>query len=72
MFFDAPVGFIFTIDSALTKHSSLDLGLFLQNITLAAHARRLVGYADKHAAVNQSGMTREPLEVFTRRLGFDE
>ena len=104
VFFDAPVGFIFTIDSALTKHSWLDFGLFLQNMMLAAHARGLatcpqvsfvryqsiiaeqlglapeeavtcgmsLGYADKHAAVNQLGMPREPLEVFTRWLGFDE
>ena len=104
VFFDAPVGFIFTIDSALTKHSWLDFGLFLQNIMLAAHARGLatcpqvsfvryqsviaeqlglapeeavtcgmsLGYADKHAAVNQLSMPREPLEVFTRWLGFDE
>jgi nitroreductase len=41
LFFDAPVGFIFTIDSALTKHSWLDFGLFLQNLMLAAHARGL-------------------------------
>jgi nitroreductase len=104
VFFDAPVGFIFTIDSSLTKHSWLDFGLFLQNLMLAAHARGLatcpqvsfvryqsiiaeqlglapeeavtcgmsLGYADKHAAVNQLGMPREPLEVFTRWRGFDE
>ena len=104
VFFDAPVGFIFTIDSALSKHSWLDFGLFLQNMMLAAHARGLatcpqvsfvryqsiiaeqlglapeeavtcgmsLGYADRHAAVNQIGMPREPLEVFTRWLGFDE
>jgi nitroreductase len=104
VFFDAPVGFIFTIDSTLTKHSWLDFGLFLQNIMLAAHARGLatcpqvsfvryqsviaeqlglapeeaitcgmsLGYADKHAAVNQLGMPREPLGAFTRWLGFDE
>ena len=41
LFFGAPVGFIFTIDSALTKHSWLDFGLFLQNLMLAAHARGL-------------------------------
>lgn len=41
VFFDAPVGFIFTIDSKLTKHSWLDFGLFLQNLMLAAHARGL-------------------------------
>lgn len=41
LFFEAPVGFIFTIDSALTKHSWLDCGLFLQSLMLAAHARGL-------------------------------
>lgn len=104
VFFDAPVGFIFTIDSSLTKHSWLDFGLFLQNLMLAAHARGLatcpqvsfvryqsiiaeqlglapeeavtcgmsLGYEDKQAAVNHLGMPREPLEGFTRWLGFDE
>ena len=41
VFFDAPVGLIFTIDSTLTKHSWLDCGMFLQNLMLAAHARGL-------------------------------
>ena len=41
LFFGAPVGFIFTIDCALTKHSWLDFGLFIQNVMLAAHARGL-------------------------------
>jgi nitroreductase len=104
VFFDAPVGFIFTIDSTLTKHSWVDFGLFLQNLMLAAHARGLatcpqvsfvryqsiiaaqlglapeeavtcgmsLGYEDKQAAVNHLGMPREPLEGFTRWLGFDE
>lgn len=104
LFFDAPVGLIFTIDAALTKHSWLDYGLFLQNLMLAAQARGLatcpqvsfvryrsiiaeklglspeeavvcgmsLGYADEQAAVNQLGMPREPLEGFTRWLGFDE
>ena len=104
LFFDAPVGLIFTIDAALTKHSWLDYGLFLQNLMLAAQARGLatcpqvsfvryrftiaeqlglapeeavvcgmsLGYADEQAAVNRLGMPREPLERFTRWLGFDE
>ena len=41
LFFGAPVGFIFTIDATLTKHSWLDFGLFIQNVMLAAHARGL-------------------------------
>lgn len=104
LFFDAPVGFIFTINSALTKHSWLDFGLFLQNLMLAAHARGLatcpqvsfvryqsiiteqlrlapeeavacgmsLGYAQELDAVNELGMPREPVEAFTRWLGFDD
>ena len=103
LFFNAPVGLIFTIDAALTKHSWLDYGLFLQNLMLAAQARGLancpqvlfvryqsiiakhlqlapnetvvcgmsLGYADEQAAVNHLGMPREPLDAFTRWLGFD-
>jgi len=41
VFFDAPVGLIFTIHSALTKHSWLDCGLFLQTLILAAQVRGL-------------------------------
>jgi nitroreductase len=41
VFFDAPVGLIFTIDATLTKHSWLDYGLFMQNLILAAQARGL-------------------------------
>jgi nitroreductase len=104
VFFDAPVGLIFTIDSALTKHSWLDYGLFLQTLMLAAQVRGLAtcpqvsfvrfqsiiaeqlglsaeevvtcgmscGYSDEQAAVNRLNMPREPLDGFTRWLGFDE
>jgi nitroreductase len=104
IFFDAPVGLIFTIDSTLTKHSWLDYGLFLQTLILAAEVRGLatcpqvsfvrfqsiiaeqlglnpgemvtcgmsVGYADERAAVNRVKMPREPVEAFTRWLGFDD
>ena len=34
LFFDAPIGMIFTSHAALTKHSWLDYGLFLQNLML--------------------------------------
>jgi nitroreductase len=104
VFFDAPVGLIFTIHSALTKHSWLDYGLFIQSLMLAAQVRGLatcpqvsfvrfqsliaehlglgpdelvtcgmsLGYADEEAAVNGLDMPREPLEEFTRWLGFDD
>ncbi|NLS03980.1 nitroreductase [Rhizobium sp. P32RR-XVIII] len=38
-FFGAPVGLIFTIDRHLEKGSWLDLGMFIQNVMLAARAR---------------------------------
>lgn len=41
VFFNAPIGLIVTIDAALGKHSWLDVGLFLQNLMLAAWARGL-------------------------------
>ena len=44
-FFDAPVGLVFTIDSSLTRHSWLDLGLFIQTFMIAAHARGLATIA---------------------------
>lgn len=38
-FFGAPVGLLFTIDRRLAPHSWLDLGLFVQNVMVAAKAR---------------------------------
>ena len=40
-FFDAPVGLMFSIDAGLSRHSWVDIGLFLQTLMLAAHARGL-------------------------------
>ncbi|TFW30485.1 nitroreductase [Massilia horti] len=41
VFFDAPVGFIFTIDRILEQGSWLDYGMFLQNVMVAARGRGL-------------------------------
>jgi nitroreductase len=41
LFFDAPVGLIFTIDRVMEQGSWLDYGMFLQNIMVAARARGL-------------------------------
>jgi len=41
LFFDAPVGFIFTIDRVLSQGSWLDYGMFLENIMVAARGRGL-------------------------------
>jgi nitroreductase len=40
-FFDAPVGFIFTIDRIMEQGSWLDYGMFLQSIMVAARGRGL-------------------------------
>lgn len=40
-FFDAPVGLVFSLDRRLNPHSWLDLGIFLQNVMLAAAARQV-------------------------------
>ena len=41
LFFDAPVGLIFTIDRVMEQGSWLDYGMFLQNVMVAARARGL-------------------------------
>ena len=41
VFFDAPVGFIFTIDRVMAQGSWLDYGMFLENIMIAARGRGL-------------------------------
>lgn len=41
VFFDAPVGLIFTIDRVLEQGSWLDYGMFLQNVMVAARGRGL-------------------------------
>lgn len=41
MYFDAPVGMVFTIDRIMGRGSWLDYGMFLQNIMVAARARGL-------------------------------
>lgn len=40
-FFDAPVGMIFVIDDYLERGSWLDIGMFMQNIMIAARGRGL-------------------------------
>ncbi len=58
MFFDAPVGLIFTIDRDMNWGSWLDYGMFLQNVMLAARGQGLetcsqAAFAGYHAVVRQ-------------------
>lgn len=55
-FFDAPVGMIFTMDRRMEIGSWLDLGMFLQNIMVAARGRGLdtcpqAAFAGVHGAI---------------------
>jgi nitroreductase len=57
-FFGAPVGLLFTIDRRLKSHSWLDLGLFVQNVMIAAQARGIdtcpqVSFARFHDVIAQ-------------------
>lgn len=40
-FFDAPVGLIFTLDKVLGRGSLVDMGMFIQNVMVAARGRGL-------------------------------
>ncbi len=58
LFFDAPVGLIFTIDRRLALGSWLDYGMFLQNVMVAARGRGLdtcpqVAWTHYHRAIRR-------------------
>jgi nitroreductase len=63
-FFGAPVGLLFSIDARLTRNSWVDVGLFLQTLMLAAHARGL-------GTCPQVSLLRYE-RVIASRLGFSE
>lgn len=63
VFFGAPVGLIFSTHMALTQHSWLDCGLFVQSLMLAAHVRGL-------ATCPQVAFVRFQ-SVIAEHLGFD-
>ncbi len=77
-FFDAPVGLIFTIDRRLEKGSFLDLGMFIQNIMLAAGARGLATCAQEffsryHAVIRSAlSLAPEQMVVCGMSMGFGD
>lgn len=77
-FFDAPVGLIFTIDRRLEKGSWLDLGMFVQNVMLAAKARGLdtcpqESLSRYHAVIRERlDLAAEELVVCAMSLGFGD
>jgi nitroreductase len=75
-FFGAPVGLIFSIDARLTAHSWLDLGLFVQNVMIAARARGIdtcpqVSFARFHAIIaSHLQMRAEEVTACGMSMGF--
>ncbi|AFT88088.1 nitroreductase [Paraburkholderia phenoliruptrix] len=77
-FFDAPVALIFTIDRRLERGSWLDLGMFIQNVMLAAKARGLdtctQEFLSRYHAVIREELTLGPEElvVCTMAMGYGD
>ena len=78
IFFDAPVGMIFTIDRRLNKGSWIDYGMFLQNIMIAARARGLhtcpqAAFAPYHRQIRPIlGIAEEEIVVCGMALGHED
>jgi nitroreductase len=75
-FFDAPVGFIFTIDRVMELGSWLDYGMFLQNIMVAARGRGLdtcpqAAFTQFHRIIREVlGLPPNEMVVCGMSLGF--
>ena len=76
LFFDAPVGLIFTIDRRLEQGSWLDYGMFLQNIMVAArgyglHTCPQAAWATFHRIIREElGVPEGEIVVCGMSLGF--
>jgi nitroreductase len=75
-FFGAPIGLIFTIDRRLEKGSWLDMGMFIQNVMLAAGVRGLAtcpqaAFSKYHALMRAAlGIPDEEIVVCGMSLGY--
>jgi nitroreductase len=78
VFFDAPVGMIFTIDRRLNQGSWIDYGMFLQNIMVAARGRGLhtcpqAAFAPYHNQIRPVlGIPDEEVVVCGMALGYED
>lgn len=78
VFFDAPVGMIFTIDRRLNQGSWIDYGMFLQNIMVAARGRGLhtcpqAAFAPYHRQIRPVlGIPDEEIVVCGMALGYED
>lgn len=77
-FFDAPVGMIFTMDRDMEIGSWLDLGMFLQNVMIAARAFGLdtcpqAAFAPYHRQIRPIlGVPDEEIVVCGMALGYED
>jgi nitroreductase len=77
-FFGAPVGLIFSIDRRLKPHSWIDLGLFAQNVMIAAKARGIdtcpqVAFAPFHDLIaSHLHMSSDEVTVFGMSMGYGD
>lgn len=75
-FFDAPVGLIIGIDRRLKPHSWIDIGLFAQNLMIAAKARGIdtcpqVAFAQLHDQIaSHLQMPDEEITAFGISMGY--
>jgi nitroreductase len=78
IFFDAPVGMIFTIDRALEIGSWLDYGMFLENIMVAARGRGLdtcpqAAFAPFHKVIRaELGIPESEIVICGMSLGYGD
>jgi nitroreductase len=78
VFFDAPVGMLFTIDRRLNKGSWVDLGMFLENIMIAARGRGLhtcpqAAFAPYHRQIRPVlNIPEEEILVCGMALGYED
>lgn len=76
LFFDAPIGLIITIDRRLNRGSWMDLGMFIQNISLSArgiglHTCAQAAFADYHATIRrQLAIHDEQMIVCGMAIGY--
>jgi nitroreductase len=77
-FFGAPVGLIFSIDRRLKPHSWIDLGLFAQNLMIAAKARGIdtcpqASFATFHDVIaSHLDMPDEEVTAFGMSMGYGD
>ena len=78
LFFDAPVGMIFTIDRVLERGSWLDHGMFLENIMIAArgfglHTCPQAAFAPFHRVIRaELGIPDSEIVVCGMSLGHED